>query len=516
MRDGDRGAGTVTGGNRRRAARTLTSTATARMDTPRITVPTVAVARDHRGGTIRRVIAVAAGRLTRWASRHRGSGGTSLPGLVADRIDPGIVRHLADDLPITVLVIGTNGKTTTARLLARILADAGGLTPITNPSGANLAQGIATSLVSAARLRSGGRLPAVPAVLEVDEFAFEAVAADLRPNVVVATNLMRDQLDRYGEIDSIVERWKAAFRFLDFPMTFVYCSDDPRLSTLASAFPGSSTSFGLGGPDPFPQPEPTATEADAVSCHICRAPLDFEWRALAHLGAFACPNGHLARSEPDVLATVTRETNQPTLELTLSGPSWSHHATIELGGPSGAYDAAASVAGAIAAGISPAAAVRGLDGATPAFGRLEVIRIGAKRLVLMLVKNPASFSETQRIAARMRPDVALIALNDGAADGRDVSWIWDADVSSLEDLGSIVIAGTRADDLAVRLKYAPRSDEGIWPIALVTTDLAVGLDRAIDLLPTRGTACLLATYTAMVELRRLLGGRSELDGRLPA
>jgi UDP-N-acetylmuramyl tripeptide synthase len=420
------------------------------------------------------------------------------------------------DVPATVLVIGTNGKTTTARLIARILADARGVTPITNPSGANLPQGIATSLVSAARLRAGARLPSAPAVLEVDEFALESVIADTHPDVIVATNLMRDQLDRYGELDRVVERWKVAFGRLDASATFVYCSDDARLAALAATFPGPSIGFGLAGPGPFPEPDASASEADPVSCPACGAPLEYTWRSLGHLGAFACPNGHVSRIEPDVAATVNRETTEPALHLTVAGSSWRHVATIGLGGQSGAYDAAAAVAGAIAVGTAPAAAVRGLDGATPAFGRLEVIRVGAKRIVLMLVKNPSSFSEMQRIAARMRPDVWLLALNDGAADGRDVSWIWDADVGDLEGPGTIVVAGTRADDLVVRLKYAPRADGGAWPIELVTTDLSAGLDCAIDRLPRNGTACVLATYTAMVELRRQMADRSGLDGRLPS
>jgi len=467
---------------------------------------------------------VLSARATRLVGRFIGRGGTSLPGLVAARVDPTVAAALAADLGPVILTVGTNGKTTTARLIGRILLAAHGSPPIANRSGANLQQGIASSLLAAAAVRGGLRERGRAAVFEVDELALDGVLEIVRPTAIVATNLFRDQLDRYGEVDMIVERWSSAFARIP-TTTLAICADDPRLEQLATSSGLRTIRFGLdpgveaagpldGGARPAPSVASEDSVSDPVSCPTCGTALVFTWHSIAHLGDYACPNGHFRRPAPDVSVSIkardagevgTNGTRAAT-RYAFVGAFGAAEVSIHLAGVSGAYDAAAAVAAAMAIGIEPGVAIGALEGATPAFGRLEEVRLDDRRIVLALAKNPASLTESEAIAAEEHPDGILLGLSDEPADGRDVSWIWDVDFDALSGVPWIGLTGTRADDLALRFKYSARS-AGRWPIVATEPLVDRALEAMLPRIPRGGTLIVLATYTAMLGIRKSLHRR---------
>jgi lipid II isoglutaminyl synthase (glutamine-hydrolysing) len=453
------------------------------------------------------------------ASRAAGHEATSLPGLIADAVAPDALRRRASALGPIVLVAGTNGKTTTARLVARVVERALG-TPIVNASGANLRQSIVSSLLLApdpTRARS-------PAVFEVDEMALPAVAADLSPTVLVATNLLRDQLDRYGETQVIVDRWRSLLECLDRETTFVYCADDPRLAMLVRGLAVRTLTFGLDwSGDPGPGRSQGGTGGvDPVSCDRCGRPLEISARSIGHLGRFACPGGHVTWASPDVAFALSdgdldgdRNAGERTaagdrggdcrgdtaVTLTVDGRRTSFN--FRLSGLPFGYDAAAAAAAGTALGIPLSEIADALTDATAAFGRSEEIDVAGRRVVLALAKNPASLAEAAALAVRLAPGAVLIALNDAHADGRDVSWIWDAEIEPLLAVPTVMLAGERSGDLALRAKYDPlgaRAARAMVEAPSLEDALAAGLSSV----PEGDTVLVVATYTALLAIRSRL------------
>ena len=451
---------------------------------------------------------------------HRG---TAIPGLVAERIWPEALAALGGQLERTVLVVGTNGKTTTAGLIAHVIGQDRGI-PIANRSGANLRQGLVSTLVGASDLHGRiGHSAAGPrdAVFEVDELALERVLPDLGPTVIVATNLFRDQLDRYGEADVIVERWAAALQGAPAGSRFVYCADDPRLAMLAGRVGLPTMTFGLtGAPADRQGPlEVGAATIDPVACRTCGRPLAYAWRSIGHLGAFLCPEGHVQRVHPDVAVEPVSPAAGPGLvgggpigwpTVRIETSSGSAVSRPHLYGLPNAYNVAAAVAAATALGIDPSVAAPALDGAGGAFGRLERVAVGDRVLVLVLVKNTVSLDETVRLGPVLDADVTLLALNDAPADGRDISWIWDAPIARLVAARQVVLTGSRAEDFGLRLRYDPAV--ALDPPRSVRTerDLEAGLDIALSQTPPGGTVVAVATYTAMMGLRAITERRGRV------
>ncbi len=470
---------------------------------------------SNRSRGLRRLVAILLAATARRAVRLVDHGGTSLPGMLAELVDPTILAGLAADLGRVILVVGTNGKTTTARLTARIMAGVDGRRPIANRSGANLRQGLTSTLVAEAKLHGGLRTPGRTAVFEVDELALPAVLEAVRPSVLVITNLFRDQLDRYGEVDTVIDRWRDALARLPATTVIVDCADDPRVDRLALDSGLPTIRFGLGqgshgadgspdGDSPFDRAAPAV--ADPVACPSCDRPLVFAWRSIGHLGDWACPVGHVRRAEPDLTVQFGGTANGPS-RVRFRGAFGESGATIHLRGASGAYDAAAAVGAAMAVGVQPTDAIRALDGATPAFGRLEEMSVGRRRIVLALAKNPASLTESAHEAASRHPDALLLGLSDESADGRDVSWIWDVDFERFRGIPAIGLTGTRADDLALRLKYARLPAAAAWPIVAIEPIVERALDAMLARIQPGGTLVVLATYTSLLGIRRTLERR---------
>ncbi len=453
-------------------------------------------------------LAILVGRLVACLSRLTGrGGGTSLPGAVALRLCPDLHARLARTLPMgVVLITGTNGKTTTSKMAASILR-ASGLRVVRNVAGANLRQGLASTLLGAATW--SGRIPADVAVLEVDEGAAPREIRDLAPRLLLITNLFRDQLDRYGELATTARRLADAVADgLPQDAALCYNADDPLVAWTAERFNGVKAPFGLDCPNRAVAEADHAS--DSADCEWCGAGLAYAPRYGAHIGRWRCPACGRERPEPSVRVTEAELTEDLRERVGLSLEDGTRiEAGLKLPGLYNVANAAAATAVCAALGVDAGTIARGLEETSPAFGRLETVEFPeGKTAHLMLVKNPAGLNEVTRlIAAAGRACPTMIALNDNTADGHDVSWIWDADFERVVGLASpIVASGVRAHDMALRLKYA-----GVEPSSItVLEDTRAALDLAVASAPPGGHVYVLPTYTAMLDLR----GRLESEGRV--
>ena len=449
---------------------------------------------------MRRTLAVLAGKATGGLSRLSGrGGGTTFPGDVARAVDPAVLRRLTADLKGgSVLVTGTNGKTTTARLVSSLLT---GLPArvVANRAGANLIFGATAAAVACAGL--DGRLRAEWGVFEIDEATLPIAVEEIRPRVVLVTNLFRDQLDRYGELELLALTIQRALERLPEPGQAVLNADDPRVGELGQALPRPPLWYGLEDRRVGVTDLPHA--ADARTCPRCGAALKFERVYVGHDGLYSCPNRDFRRPRPDLPATDIELEGLDRIRLTAAGSRFE----VPLGGLYNAYNLLAAVAVGSALGLKPAYMAERLADAAPAFGRQERFERDGRRFTIMLAKNPTGFNqillESERLAGGR---YFLLGLNDRIADGRDVSWIWDVDFELLADGAELVIpSGDRAYDLAVRLKYA-----GVRAAAPPQPSLDLALDRLMEALPEGGTGYLLCTYTAMLDLRAALVRRGWL------
>jgi UDP-N-acetylmuramyl tripeptide synthase len=434
----------------------------------------------------------AAGSLSRFAGR---GGGTTLPGKLLWKLDPAAIDRLAAQLPQgSVLVSATNGKTTTTAMAAEILRTRVRLAH--NDSGANLVSGVASTL-----LRTRG---AELGLFEVDEAALSELARRLRPKALLLCNLFRDQLDRYGELELVAARWREAVASLP-DAQLVVNGDDPQVGDLGRDRAGSLT-FGID--DPRHARHELQHAADSKYCLRCGTPYRYAAAYIGHLGDYACPNCGHARPPLDVIAREIELRGLDGSSFTLAAPSGEARVELSLPGLYNVYNALAAASLAIALGVAPSEIVGGLGRFSAAFGRFERITIGERRLLMLLIKNPAGANEAVRtIVDGGAPNVAVIALNDAIADGRDVSWIWDVDFEPLVGgLDTLVATGSRAAELALRFAYGGLARDRIE----VVPSLEAALDRGLELTPVGGELTLLPTYTAMLALRRIVASRGHV------
>jgi UDP-N-acetylmuramyl tripeptide synthase len=459
--------------------------------------------------SLRLALAVLAGRAAGAAIRRLGrGGGTTVPGRLTSWIEPSALGRLGRGLPAgSIVVTATNGKTTTARLLAEVLAAAGRRT-VHNRSGANLLAGVTSALVKSAG--PSGRTAAEVGLFEVDEASVPEVAAALAPRVLAFGNLFRDQLDRYGEVAYVAGQWRQAVERLPPTSTLVLNADDPNVAGLAAAAPGRVLYVGID--DPASAGEQLEHTADARLCPRCGGRLAYRAVFYGHLGHYACPACRFERPRPNLTATALARRGFEGTLVTLRQDGAACQLLLPLPGVYNVYNALLALACAAAIGVGLAGAVAAIERAGGAFGRVERIRVpgagGDRTVVMALVKNPVGFDQVLRtvLAAAERPDL-LIAINDRLADGTDVSWLWDVELEALVGRArSITVSGTRAGDMAVRLKYA-----GVDP-GLVRVEPARerALDAALAAVEPGGTLYLLPTYTAMLELRGALARRGHV------
>ena len=449
--------------------------------------------------TAKLAAARAAGGRARRAGR---GGGTSLPGKVLIRLEPHAISELAARLPRgTVMLSATNGKTTTAAMIASVL-ERSGIPLVHNRAGANMAGGVASTLLTAAR--GACAIDGEMGLFEVDEFWLDRLTPELRPRALLRSNLFRDQLDRYGELETIADRWAAAVAELGPETRLVLNADDPLVADLGrGARP--ATYFGIEDPS-IALPE-MQHASDSKHCRRCGAAYAYQAIYLGHLGRYRCPNCGQERPRPAVAADEVRLEGTRAASFRLRSPRGSAEVRLPLPGLYNVYNALAAAALCLELEIPLEAVAQGLGAVTAAFGRAERIEVGEVELSILLAKNPAGANEILRTLALEREQLDLLAiLNDRVADGRDVSWVWDADFELLaERVGGVTCAGTRAAELALRFKYAGVPVERIE----VVGELGAALDHALARV-RGGRLFVVPTYTALLELREELARRGHV------
>lgn len=443
---------------------------------------------------MRLFLAILLCKLSRAALRILGRGGTALPGSLALKLCPDIVARLSRGVR-TVMVTGTNGKTTTCRMIEQMLLDAK-IDCMANRSGSNLERGIAADLCANASLT--GRPKKRTAVIECDEAAFKRVCGEINPEVIVVTNIFRDQLDRYGEVTHTLESIRIG---LESAQRATVCldADDSLVASLAPDAPDRVRFFGIDA-----ALGQGSEISDAPRCIVCGAEYEYDFHTFAHLGGFKCPKCGYSRTEPDV-AVAGVDTLGPdgsVFEIRVDGEYYT--AALSLPAAYNLYNAAAAVAAATALGVGAEGALKSLSHIESGFGRMERFELGKAKVTMVLVKNPAGCDRAIDYLAGQNFGTAVFCLNDGQADGTDVSWIWDAGFERIFAGGKapqrLIVSGTRAEDMRLRLKYAG-ADEGSVTIIRDVVELTDAIAQC------EGTVCVMPTYTAMLPLRAELAER---------
>ncbi len=434
-------------------------------------------------------LAVAVAKTVTWMVRSLKLGAASvLPGEIACRIYPGLLPLLCEQVHKgVILVVGTNGKTTTSLLLKTILA-ATGAEVVHNVTGANLLNGLVTALLQPTNL--WGQLEADYAILEVDENVLPLVLRQCTPQFILGLNLFRDQLDRYGEVDTISQRWQSVIVPLPQDTVVILNADDPTLSYLGQQLPQKVLFFGLSEPELYLDKLPHAV--DSIYCPSCGASLVYEGVYLSHLGDFSCPSCDFSKGK-----------------IAINSSEWSQ---ILIG----VYNKYNTIAAGLLAqelGISRELIDTTIKNFRAAFGRAEELTVVDKQVRILLSKNPVGMNETIRTVKQIQQgeitSVTLLVLNDRTPDGTDVSWIWDVDLEQLTKLeGTVVVSGDRVYDMALRLQYAQDNLAEFEPVCklIVKEDLQEAITTALDKTPTSSTLHILPTYSAMLEVRQLLTG----------
>jgi UDP-N-acetylmuramyl tripeptide synthase len=434
-------------------------------------------------------------RLARSTSRRIGrTGGTTAPGRMLLKASPRALARMSRELEAgSVLVSATNGKTTTAAMIAAALERAG--RPVVhNRAGSNMSWGVATALLDAGRERRQLGL------FEVDEAWLPAVARDVKPRMLLLSNLFRDQLDRYGELELLADRWAELVHELDGQARFVLNADDPLVADLGRKRSGV-TYFGV---EDDSQALPGMQHAaDSKHCRNCGHAYEYEAVYLGHMGRYRCPNCGRTRPDPAVAAARVELEGMDGSRVTMRTPAGDIELRLPLPGLYNVYNALAAAATALELGVPLATVGEALEGFGGAFGRVETIPVEGKQLSILLIKNPAGANEVLRTLTLEQGELDLwMALNDNIADGRDISWIWDADFEVLAGRARrVTCSGTRAEEMALRLKYA-----GIDAELDVERDLGRSLDAAVRQAAGERVYAL-PTYTALLELRDLLADR---------
>jgi len=468
--------------------------------------------RTDRGGALfgaKRALARTVGAASRASGR---GGGTTLPGRVLLRLEPRAIARLGTGLPGgTTIVSATNGKTTTAGMIAALLA-ADGRRPVHNRAGSNMTWGVATALLE----QQGSE-----GLFEVDEAWLPSVAEQLGPRLIVLGNLFRDQLDRYGEMEALADEWARTVAARAGATEFALNADDPLVADLGRDGEGGRRPGVLyfGIEDASQALSELQHAFDAKHCRRCGHPYEYARAFVGHLGHYSCAGCGAQRPRPEVAATRIELRGMDGSAVTVATPAGEIELELPLPGLYNVYNALAAVAAGLRLGVAPERIAAALGRMEAAFGRVETIPVDGVDLSILLIKNPTGANEvlrTLRLEAERGELDLWIALNDRIADGRDVSWVWDADFELLEGaVRRVVCAGTRAPEMALRLKYAgwPTDRIEVIPAIEASLDAAVDADRRLD--PplggqrhqSRPRLFALPTYTALLELRKLLSDR---------
>lgn len=445
---------------------------------------------------IRSSIASALGKSTYWLLRdvlHRG--GTSLPGKIATKIDPDILKNLAQDFDV-VLVTGTNGKTLTTALITRVLREK---YPdiITNPSGSNMIQGITGTLLTAKTAKNQRPL----AVLEVDEANVVLITKYIKPKVFVLTNIFRDQLDRYGEIYSTYQKIIDGIKLAP-EATIIANGDSPIFQR--DDLPNQKIFYGFNHADQsadFKAPANT----DGVLSPTDNSILHYHSITYANLGDYFSVTDDFKRPELKYAVTKINQLHPKFSNFDIDGTTFQ----IEVGGLYNIYNALTAYAVGRFFDVTPEQIHHAFESNAQIFGRQESINVAGKDVTIVLVKNPVGANQTIDMIATESDEYSLMALlNANYADGIDTSWVWDANFEKLHDtkIKHVITGGERYKDFNVRLKMAGFSEQEVYP------DLNDAI-KAIKAVPTE-KVYVMATYTAMLQLRTHLLEQGYIKGRV--
>lgn len=398
--------------------------------------------------------------------------GSTWPGHIALKFNPNFNKEIIKNSNIKVIFIaGTNGKTTTTALLSHLLIRSG-KNVIQNDSGANLVNGIASTLLT--NSDQLGKIRAEFALFEIDENTLPLLCRQITPDIVILLNLFRDQLDRYGEINTIANNWRKAISRLPSSTHLILNADDPQIAHLGKSSLQKVSYFGLNE-----KGLKTLDHAsDSIYCPVCRRKLIYRKSYYSHLGDWFCPGGDFDHPKN----YLSQASYYPLVGL------YNHYNTL---------------AALLATRILGINAEGSLSSFKPSYGRQEMLQVGNKKVEIILTKNPSSFNQTIRTVKNLKSKNILMVLNDRIADGTDVSWIWDVDFEHLGKTPNLTISGDRALDLALRLKYADLKPE-------IKPELADAIRSALKRTPVDETLFILPTYTAMLDVRKLLVGKKIL------
>lgn len=415
---------------------------------------------------------------------------TSAPGMIAMKICPDFIKQAAKANGGKIITVtGTNGKTTTTGLLAHIIKESSKQI-IHNTEGANMLSGIATALSQGTKFGKKSDY----LIFESDEAYLKKLYNLLQADYLLVTNLFRDQLDRYGELDITYKKIKAAIEE-NSDLTVFINADDPTLENIAPI--NNKIYFGLNNVTCFCNIQPSQAPAENTACPICGKPLKYSKRFYAHIGHYECDCGYrqpvikyLWNAEVfDTYSILKLERNSKNIEFKLSMP-----------GLYNVYNAIGAISLALELGVDEINIQKALTSYRSVFGRAEMTKIQGKKVLIQLIKNPVGASEVIRQIQGFKKSKLAFILNDNYADGRDVSWIWDADFESLNSYsGNVYISGTRACDAALRLKYAGVNTK----LFSIEKDIKKLLDKALNEMSDDETLLVLPTYTALLEMQNL-------------
>lgn len=430
------------------------------------------------------------------------SGGTTLPGKVAIKIYPCALEEASKNYK-TIMVTGTNGKTTTARMIEQILKE-NGIEYITNKSGANLISGITTTFLNSTGLteKSSNRI----ALIEVDEAAFSTVCDFVKPDILVVTNFFRDQLDRYGELYTTVKSVNEGIEKLK-NCRLVLNADDSLCASLGVNTDKLVVHYGIesGAYKESKQ----LLNSDAIHCLFCKSKYVFSYHTYGHLGGYRCPGCGYKRPFPNTACTGVSEMNSSYSKIRIStgysGKNLCFHTKINLPGFYNIYNALAAITCCELLHLPAESWVKGLGNCECGFGRMEAVKVDGKAIKLILAKNPSSFNQAiDFLELDEKQMLTAFIINDKLADGTDISWLWDVDFEKLQALSKRItrfyISGTRAEDMALRLKYAGINTAKIQ----IIKDYGKMINEGLSHTPKGSIFYLFPTYTAMFEIRKYL------------
>ena len=450
---------------------------------------------------IRQLMSVWTGKGVVTATRMLGRGGTTLPGTVARKIAPDVLEALSRQPRQGVLsVTGTNGKTTTAKMLSAMF-EAAGQQVTHNRAGANLISGLTTAFLQSASWT--GRVSGTVGLMETDEATMPKACQEIHPRAAVVTNFFRDQLDRYGELEHTVNFVGRGLAHLAKGGKAALNADDPLCASLGRR--EGVTPFYYGIEDESVGTAEMNQTADAKHCVVCGTEYDYKVFYYAHLGKYRCPKCGNERPQPQVYIDRIWNVDARGSNMHVVTPEGDFEARLQIPGLYNVYNALAAVAGALAMGLPLDAIKQGLETTTSQFGRMELIPMKDRDVYMALVKNPVGFNSVIHTVMQTKARKNLvIAINDLYADGTDISWLWDVDFEALADrqdeVNFIVCSGLRAEDMAVRLKYA-----GVDPAKLkLEKDLGQALETGLDGIAAGEMLYVMPTYTAMLQMREII------------